>query len=186
MDSPHWRTGSRFAGGPYWPDSSHGVDDSRTPDRVRPSSPRSSAGHTHVIQPGCTQKWRAVRKNWMPKADSLGRRRFTFRPSLCNGTASHHFGFVDSRLFSLVAEPLTGLIDTGYIAQLGIVPFGGIGCRHGSALQHLLGFNFLGIGTQTEVAQAAGKHNQPRAVRMTSLALVISMLSGLFCCWAGQ
>ncbi|MCO5205242.1 MAG: MATE family efflux transporter [Anaerolineae bacterium] len=82
--------------------------------------------------------------------------------------------------FSLVAEPLTGLIDTGYIAQLGIVPLAALGVGTAALSSIFWVFNFLGIGTQTEVAQAVGKHNQPRAVRMTSLALVISMLSGLF------
>lgn len=81
--------------------------------------------------------------------------------------------------FSLVAEPLTGLIDTGYIAQLGVVPLAALGVGTAALSSVFWVFNFLGIGTQTEVAQALGKQNRSRAVRMTSLALVLSILFGL-------
>jgi MATE family multidrug resistance protein len=82
--------------------------------------------------------------------------------------------------FSLVAEPLTGLIDTGFIARLGVVPLAALGVGTAALSSIFWIFNFLGIGTQTEVAQALGQQNRPLAVRMTSLALVLSVVFGLF------
>lgn len=59
-------------------------------------------------------------------------------------------------LFSLIAEPLTGLIDTAFISQLGIEALAalGVGTTLISGLFWI--FNFLNIGTQTRVAQYLG------------------------------
>jgi multidrug resistance protein, MATE family len=81
--------------------------------------------------------------------------------------------------FSLIAEPLTGLVDTAFIAQLGVVPLAALGVGTAALSSVLWVFNFLGIGTQTEVAQAAGRHNLERAGRVTGLALLLSLLAGL-------
>lgn len=82
--------------------------------------------------------------------------------------------------FSLIAEPLTGLVDTAFVAQLGVVPLAALGVGTAALSSVLWVFNFLGIGTQTEVAQAAGRHNLERAGRITGLALLLSLLAGLF------
>lgn len=82
-------------------------------------------------------------------------------------------------LLSLIAEPLTGLIDTAFIAQLGSVPLAALGVGTAALSSVFWIFNFLGVGTQTEVAQALGKDNVPRAVRLTWLALALSGMFGV-------
>ena len=81
--------------------------------------------------------------------------------------------------FSLIAEPLTGLVDTAFVAQLGVVPLAALGVGTAALSSVLWVFNFLGIGTQTEVAQAAGRNNLERAGRITGLALLLSAGAGL-------
>jgi len=82
-------------------------------------------------------------------------------------------------LFSLVAEPLTGLIDTAFVARLGPVPLAalGVGAMVLSAL--FWAFNFLGIGTQTEVAGSDGKGNRDNVAREAGLALTLAALLGV-------
>jgi MATE family multidrug resistance protein len=81
-------------------------------------------------------------------------------------------------LFSLVAEPLTGLVDTAFVARLGSVPLAalGVGTMILSALYWV--FNFLGIATQTEVAGAEGKGDLSRVAEETGLALTLAALLG--------
>lgn len=82
-------------------------------------------------------------------------------------------------LFAMTAEPLTGLIDTAFVASLGSVSLAALGVGT-TALSSLFWiFNFLSIGTQTEVAQADGKGLAIRAGRITSLALVLAAGFGL-------
>jgi len=59
-------------------------------------------------------------------------------------------------LLSLVAEPLTGLVDTAFVARLGAVPLAALGVATVLLSSVFWIFNFLGIGTQTEVARAEG------------------------------
>ncbi|MEL6404891.1 MAG: MATE family efflux transporter [Chloroflexota bacterium] len=82
-------------------------------------------------------------------------------------------------LFSLIAEPITGLIDTAFIAQLGSVPLAALGVGTVALSSTFWIFNFLGIGAQTEVAQALGNQNREGAVKASSLALALSILFGL-------
>jgi len=82
-------------------------------------------------------------------------------------------------LLSLVAEPLTGLVDTGFIAALGAAPLAALGVGTVALSSIIWAFNFLGIGTQTETAQALGAGDLHRARRMASLALLMSALLGL-------
>ncbi len=81
--------------------------------------------------------------------------------------------------FSLIAEPLTGLVDTAFIARLGAVPLAALGVGTAALSSIFWIFNFLAIGTQTNVAQAAGQHETAVASRFTSLALLLSLLGGL-------
>lgn len=82
-------------------------------------------------------------------------------------------------LFSMTAEPITALVDTAFISSLGAVPLAALGVGT-TALSSLFWiFNFLGIGTQTEVSQIYGKGHAEQAGKITSLALVLSAAIGL-------
>jgi len=82
-------------------------------------------------------------------------------------------------LISLVAEPITGLIDTAFVAQLGAVPLAALGVGTVLLSSTLWVFNFLGVGTQTEVAHAFGS-GEMRAARETSgLAMALAALIGV-------
>ncbi|MEZ4641532.1 MAG: MATE family efflux transporter [Chloroflexota bacterium] len=80
---------------------------------------------------------------------------------------------------SLVAEPLTGLIDTAFVARLGAVALAALGVGTIALSSVFWIFNFLAIGTQTEVAQASGSSAEERAARINGLALAMSGLFGL-------
>ncbi len=81
--------------------------------------------------------------------------------------------------FSLIAEPLTGLVDTTFVARMGSASLAALGVGTAALSSVFWVFNFLAIGTQTNVAQALGKQEEARATSMTSLALVLSGLAGL-------
>ena len=59
-------------------------------------------------------------------------------------------------LISLIAEPITGLVDTAFVARLGAGPLAALGVGTVLLSSTLWVFNFLGVGTQTEVAHAFG------------------------------
>lgn len=82
-------------------------------------------------------------------------------------------------LFSLVAEPLTGLVDTAFVARLGAESLAALGVGTAALSSIFWIFNFLGIGAQTEVAQALGRGHTERAARVAALAFVFSLLFGL-------
>lgn len=82
-------------------------------------------------------------------------------------------------LFSLIAEPITGLVDTAFIARLGAVELAALGVGS-SALSSLFWvFNFLGIGAQTGVAQSLGQNNRTGAIKTASLALLLAIVFGV-------
>ncbi|MGB7342504.1 MAG: MATE family efflux transporter, partial [Phototrophicaceae bacterium] len=81
-------------------------------------------------------------------------------------------------LFSLIAEPITGLVDTAFIAQLGAVPLAALGVGTVALSSTFWIFNFLGIGAQTEVAHALGRQDGESAMKSSSLALALSILFG--------
>jgi MATE family multidrug resistance protein len=82
-------------------------------------------------------------------------------------------------LFSLIAEPLTGLVDTAFVAKLGAEALAALGVGTAALSSVFWVFNFLGIGTQTSVAQALGQDDSERAARITGLALVLSGIFGV-------
>jgi MATE family multidrug resistance protein len=82
-------------------------------------------------------------------------------------------------LFSLIAEPLTGLVDTAFVAKLGAEALAALGVGTAALSSVFWVFNFLGIGTQTSVAQALGQNDADRAARISGLALVLSGVFGL-------
>ena len=82
-------------------------------------------------------------------------------------------------LFSLIAEPLTGLVDTAFVSRLGAAPLAALGV--GTIL--LSGvfwiFNFLGIGSQTETANALGAGETGQVSRTTGMVIALSGLFGI-------
>ncbi len=82
-------------------------------------------------------------------------------------------------LFSLIAEPLTGLVDTAFVARLGadILAALGVGTMVLSSVFWI--FNFLSVGSQTEVSQALGRGELIQGMRIASLAMVLAVGAGL-------
>jgi MATE family multidrug resistance protein len=81
-------------------------------------------------------------------------------------------------LVSLIAEPLTGLADTAFIARLGTTPLAGLGIGTAALSGIFWAFNFLGIGTQTEVAHADGTGARSRGRDASGLAMALGALIG--------
>jgi len=82
-------------------------------------------------------------------------------------------------LVSLVAEPLTGLVDTFFVKGLGAVPLAALGLSVVLFSSVFWAFNFLGIGTQTEVATACGAGRPDRAREAFGAALAVAIGLGL-------
>lgn len=82
-------------------------------------------------------------------------------------------------LFSLIAEPLTGLVDTAFIASLGAPHLAALGVGTIALSSIFWVFNFLSIGTQTEVAKAFGKGDTTRAQQLVGMGLVMAGSIGL-------
>jgi len=82
-------------------------------------------------------------------------------------------------LISLIAEPMTGLVDTAFVARLGAVPLAGLGIGAALLSSTLWLFNFLGVGTQTEVAHALGAGDRDRARDVAGLAAALAAAIGL-------
>ncbi len=82
-------------------------------------------------------------------------------------------------LISLIAEPVTGLVDTAFVSRLGVFSLSALGVGTMVLSGFFWIFNFLGIGTQTEVAQALGKQDSGRAGQMAGLALLLAAALGI-------
>lgn len=87
-------------------------------------------------------------------------------------------------LISLIAEPVTGLVDTGFVARLGAVPLAALGVGTTALTSIFWIFGFLGIATQTEVAQIFGRGEAGATGKTVSLSLALGLgasllLSGL-------
>ena len=81
-------------------------------------------------------------------------------------------------LLSLVAEPLTGLVDTAFVARLGAESLAALGAGTVALSSIFWAFNFLGIGSQTEVAQAYGRQELKRTAEIGGLAIALSTAIG--------
>jgi MATE family multidrug resistance protein len=88
-------------------------------------------------------------------------------------------------LMSLVAEPLTGLADTVFVARLGAESLAAMGAGTVALSSIFWAFNFLGIGTQTEVAQAYGRQEVERASEIGGLSVVLSIAIGALMMFVG-
>ena len=89
-------------------------------------------------------------------------------------------------LVSLVAEPMTGLVDTAFVKELGAAPLAALGLSVILFSSVLWAFNFLGVGTQTEVATADGAGQPERAREAFGTALVVALGLGVtlgLACW---
>ena len=78
-------------------------------------------------------------------------------------------------LISLVAEPLTGLVDTIFVARLGEIPLAALGVGTVALSSVFWIFSFLGISTQTSVAQSDGRGEPENAREIISLALSVAL-----------
>lgn len=82
-------------------------------------------------------------------------------------------------LVSLIAEPLTGLADTAFVARLGAASLAGLGVGAAVLSSVFWVFNFIGIGTQTEVARSEGSGDREHAALANAQALGLSVLLGV-------
>jgi MATE family multidrug resistance protein len=82
-------------------------------------------------------------------------------------------------MVSLAAEPLTALVDTAFVARLGPAPLAALGVATTLLSSVLWVFNFLSIGTQTELARAHGAGEEHQGRRIASLALGLGALLGI-------
>ncbi len=82
-------------------------------------------------------------------------------------------------LISLTAEPITALVDTAFISSLGVVPLAALGVGTTALSSLFWMFNFLGVGAQTEVAQAFGKGDLEKVKKTLSLSLLLAAGFGL-------
>jgi MATE family multidrug resistance protein len=82
-------------------------------------------------------------------------------------------------LLSLTAEPLTALVDTAFISSLGVIPLAALGVGTTALTSLFWMFNFLGVSTQTEIAQSFGKGETERAGKTLSLALLLAVGFGI-------
>lgn len=82
-------------------------------------------------------------------------------------------------LISLTAEPITALVDTAFISSLGVIPLAALGVGTTALSSLFWMFNFLGISTQTEIAQALGKGEPEDAGKTFSLATLLAAVFGL-------
>ena len=80
---------------------------------------------------------------------------------------------------SLMVEPFASLVDTAFVERLGAASAAGLGAATALLSGVLWIFNFLGVGTQTEVAQAIGAGKAHRVGSVASLGLLLAVLLGL-------
>ncbi len=82
-------------------------------------------------------------------------------------------------LVSLAAEPVTGAVDTAFVARLGAPSLAALGVGATLLSGVFWIFNFLGVGSQTEVAQRLGRQASREAAAIGTLALVLAFVLGL-------
>lgn len=78
-----------------------------------------------------------------------------------------------------MAEPLVGLVDTFFVARLGAPSLAALGIAATLLSSLFWVFNFLGIGTQTEVARNAGAGRLSLARDHAGLAMAMGLAIGV-------
>lgn len=81
-------------------------------------------------------------------------------------------------MLSLMVEPLAGVVDTAFVERLGAEQAAALGAATAVLSSLLWVFNFLGIGTQTQVAQSWGADEIASERQAVSLALVVALALG--------
>lgn len=81
-------------------------------------------------------------------------------------------------LFSLIAEPLTGLADTAFIKSQGVAAMAALGVGTSALSSIFWIFGFLGVGTQTQTAQLSGKQQGEKIAELAGLAVALALLFG--------
>jgi MATE family multidrug resistance protein len=77
-------------------------------------------------------------------------------------------------LISLLPEPLAGLADTIFVVRIGAAPAAALAAATALLSGVFWVFNFLGIGTQTEVGQGLGRGEPGHARDTAGLALAVA------------
>ena len=88
-------------------------------------------------------------------------------------------------LLSLIAEPLTGLADTAFVARLGATELAALGVSITLLSSLFWVFNFLGTGTQTTVSQALGRGDDRAARRVGTTAVGTALVLGVLVALVG-
>lgn len=89
-------------------------------------------------------------------------------------------------LGSLVAEPLTALVDTAFVARLGAESLAALGASAMLLSAVTWALSFLGVATQTNVATLRGEGvADRRAARMCWVAMTIALIAGAAVAVAG-
>lgn len=82
-------------------------------------------------------------------------------------------------LLSLIAEPLTGLVDTIFVSKLGSEPLAALGVGTTVLSSVFWIFSFLGIASQTQSAGAMGHGDSLQLRRIATLAIVMAVVLSL-------
>ncbi len=82
-------------------------------------------------------------------------------------------------MLSLIAEPLAGLVDLAFVQRLGAAPAAALGSATALLSAITWVFNFLSVGTQSEVAHDLGAGRPERAASAAALALVLALAIGV-------
>ena len=82
-------------------------------------------------------------------------------------------------LVSILAEPLTGLVDTAFVSRLGTPSLAALGIGTTVLTSIFWVFNFLQIGTQTETGRLLGAGDRSRARELFGLALTMAACIGV-------
>jgi MATE family multidrug resistance protein len=78
-------------------------------------------------------------------------------------------------MLSLVVQPLAGVVDTAFVERLGASSSAALGAATTLLAGVLWVFNFLGVGTQTEVSHVMGEGHREATQEVWSLALLVSV-----------
>ena len=81
-------------------------------------------------------------------------------------------------LGTLAIDPLLTLVDTAFVARLGVVDLAGLGIDTAILGFAFFGFNFLAYATTPLVAQALGRGDEDRARRWVGDALLLAVVLG--------
>jgi MATE family multidrug resistance protein len=80
---------------------------------------------------------------------------------------------------ALVVEPLAGLVDTAFVERLGAAYAAALAAATTIFASVVWVFNFLGIGTQTGVAQCQGRGDKSTARQSATVAVVLAVACGI-------